>query len=593
MGVQLPDINALGRRPVPRGQRGFAQQDTAAAGAALSGVGQTIQRDVGGAYELIQKEDDANAVFAARRKLDEWERAAIYDPEKGAITKTGKDAFGLPDAMAQSFDKTAGQISEGLTTERQRKAFNDLALSRRTQVLDWTSRHETQQRESYQATEFKADLASMQERAALLATTPNDGTPEGVAAQASRVRGEIDVGQSRIVGFMRGKGMPAESIAMAVKDFSSKTHSAAVGALIAANDTAGAQAYLKANEGAMELGDVQRLKSGMQEAVTRGKAQAFGDEADKAGWTLAQSLEQARSRFTGHDETAAVSEVKTRYAEREAMKAQAAKQVSTDAWSVLMERGTMSAIPAQQMALLRKTAPEEERQMRDWLEAKWRRAKADAEGAKSENWGAFMALADLANDDPEKFLDPQTLLRAEPNLSKGQMSALVSMRTSMNKGDLKAQNVLKVSRDVEANIMADLKAAGIDTTPKDGDKKAAETLQQFRGELRMALDAAQQEKGRALNPQEAQAVGLSMVRVGIEQGSGIFGFFQTKKRGYEIASEQRAGEAKTYVSKRYSDIPPAIREELQKSLPKTIYGVVDEAQVERMYQRGVEQGRFK
>ena len=241
--------------------------------------------------------------------------------------------------------------------------------------------------------------------------------------------------------------------------------------------------------------------------------------------------------------------------------------------------------------------------MRDWEEAKWRRAKADAEGKKSDDWGAFMALADMANDNPEKFLDPQTLLKAEPYLSKQQMGSLVSMRTGMNKGDMKAQNLAKMSKDVETFIMADLKAAGIDTTPKDGDKKKAEQLQQFRGELRMALDTAQQEKGRALSSKESQEIGLGMVRTGIEQGSGwFFGLNPTKKMGFEIAAERRAGgAAKDYIAAPFEKIPLSAREEIVNDLRKLqpgagARGSLSDAQkqaVEREYQRRLEEGRYR
>jgi hypothetical protein len=97
-----------------------------------------------------------------------------------------------------------------------------------------------------------------------------------------------------------------------------------------------------------------------------------------------------------------------------------------------------------------------------------------------------------------------------------------------------------------------------------------------------------------------------MLREGYQQGSGIFGFFTTKKRGYDIATDPRIKPGTSFIVAPYSEIPLQIRNDLLTTylskngiqLESTQYGnfkVSDEIklEIERAYTKGVQQGRFR
>lgn len=562
---RLPSAEELGRRPVPVSQRRVEVADTSAMPRALARTGAVV----GELADQYQREQDANSVFEARRQLDDWERATIFDRENGAVNKLGKDAEGVPDQLAQSFDEFAGKVSESLTSERQRQAFREMASSRRGQVLDWGTKHAMREKEVYEAGQFKADLASMADRA---------------ASFPDRAAGEIAIGRQRIIGFLRGKGRSTEEIDQALKEQDSKVHSSVLGSMLNAGNGEQAAEYLKANRSSMTADAALRAEGALKEVTIRTKAQSFADDAMARGLKAEDALREAREKFSGTDEDAVVREVKTRITEQEAIRAQREKESTDQAWKIIANGGGRKAIPPDLWGSLGGT---DQRQINDYLEAKWRRAKADAEGkAEEPKWGVFMALTDMARDNPEKFLDPQTLLKAEPLLSRAQMAQLVSLRTGLDKKDAKSQNILTQMKDAEAMVFADIKAAGIDTTPKEGSQKAKD-LVAFRGALQERILAAQAEKSTALTPMELKAIGASLLREGVEQGSGFLGWNRTRKRGYQMEP------GKTYVTKTYDEIPPAIRKELESELKGGIYGGIDKAQVERMYQRGIELGRFQ
>jgi hypothetical protein len=576
---RLPDLTNLGPRPVAQDRRGVVRQDTTAEGMGVVRVSEAITQ-VG---LEIEKRNDEQAVFEARRKLDEWERKTLYDPTSGVTAKRGVDALDLPNKVTADYDKFSGEVAGTLTSNRQRKAYQDMAQSRRNQVADFTIRHALQQKEVYEKGQVNADIEASRERALNLGS--NGNVPGALA--------EIEVANARLNSFLTTRGVSPEEKANALRANASRSHTGVISAMVNKGDPVAAQAYLEANRGAMLADDATRAEGALKQGLLRAKSQAFADDAiDTQKLGLDDSLKLARSKLTGEEEAATVSEIKTRFAEKEAVRAQDVKKLATDGWSVVVERGTR-ALPPTMLDELRTKAPEELRQMRDWEDAKWRRAKADAEGKKEEDWGTYMMLRDMALQDPVKFNDPQTLLKYEPNLSKAQMTALVNTRNAISKDDMKAMQSQETIKRAINGAKAQIEAAGVDLSPgNDSGKK--KVLDQFVGNLDLALQAATQEKGRALDPEEAKRIAMNMVRDGIVQGSGLFR--DDRKKAYQVTD---ADGGKAFVYKRFGDIPEAARNQLTiryrelKGLGTRPLSSSDELEIEKAYTRGVNEGRYQ
>lgn len=227
--------------------------DTSSVDRAVQGFAQTVS----GAAENMQKEQDASAIFAARRKLDDWERSTIYDPEKGAIGKKGADSFGLPKIIPEEFDKVASEIGKGLQGERQRRTFEELAISRRASVSDWAARHSTQQRQVYNEGQFNADIDSGLNRAAMLAS----------AGDFNTAKAEVGLMQTRTTGYLRSLGKSEEEIGVAVRNVASKANVTAVNMLLEKDKPLEADKYLKDNAGSMNVEDLLRAQAAVGKSV--------------------------------------------------------------------------------------------------------------------------------------------------------------------------------------------------------------------------------------------------------------------------------------------------------------------------------------
>lgn len=261
---KLPDVTNLGGRPVPVSRRGIATIDTTAVGRAVEGLGRTLS-DAG---EREQKEADAQAVFEAKRKLDEWERENVYSPETGAINKLGQDAFELPKKLPSAYDDFASKVTANLGNNRQKEAFREVAASRRNHLTNWVDRHALQQRDVFEQGQFEADLSAFTNRAALLAG----------AGEYDNASAELKTMQSRTIGFLRNRGRSEEEIGQKVQEATSRAHLTVLGSLLESEKVVDADKYLKANASGMRADDLLKAQSAAGKQMDARAALVAADE---------------------------------------------------------------------------------------------------------------------------------------------------------------------------------------------------------------------------------------------------------------------------------------------------------------------------
>lgn len=66
---------------------------------------------------------DEIAVTEADAKASAITNDLIFNPQKGFMSKKGKDAFGIEDQYVPEFDKSMNEIEAGLSNDRQRAFF--------------------------------------------------------------------------------------------------------------------------------------------------------------------------------------------------------------------------------------------------------------------------------------------------------------------------------------------------------------------------------------------------------------------------------------------------------------------------------------
>jgi hypothetical protein len=545
------------------------------------GALQSIMLDEQQRADQTRIADAMNQAVAARLRL-------THDQNDGYTRLVGRSALERPDGKGLD-EEYAGRlkgdidaIDAGLGNDQQRRVFRQQAGQMLVQFGADVAQYRNRQHTAYQISTAEGTIATARDMASL-----ESGNPEAVAQAQGAIKAAVyELG--RLHGWSA-----QETLAKTVEQLS-PMHASVVASSVDGGRLDYARQYMDQVKAELTPQARMQLGAALKIGDTNARAQAFGDEVIGKGLTLSDALGEARKRFEGGAEVAAVREVKDRFAEQEIARARDVKAVGSAAWSAVMATGR---IPPTMLADLRAKAPEEERQIRDWLEAKQRRAKADAEGKQQTDMDVYYGLRRMAMDDPAAF-SALDLRRSQPYLKDGDLKHLIEIQGSISKGDAKAMESQRVVKQTLGAIRAEVTAIGIDLSPKEGSPQANETAR-FLGALTQALDDATRGKGAPLTPDEAKRIGMGMVREGVEQGSGVFGTFQTKKRGYQIATDPDIAPGASFVNARFSDIPAAARNGLAAELrQKRGIGTraltsSEEAEIERAYTRGIQTGRFK
>jgi hypothetical protein len=253
----MATLPQLGARRVARPTRGIATYDPGREGAAMEAFGNTGMQVADDLAKKQVQERDTQAVFAARRQVDEWERANLYDSQNGAVAKYGRDAFELPNTIPKAFDDFATKLMDQPMSPRAKQELQGLLASRRTQALGFVDRHTLQQRNVYDEGQVNADIESTLGRAALMTD----------AGDMGRAKAEVQLAQSRAVGFLKSRGKSEEEIASKVQDISSKAAITTVNVLLERDKPAEAEAFLKANAGALKPDDLLRAQGAVGKAM--------------------------------------------------------------------------------------------------------------------------------------------------------------------------------------------------------------------------------------------------------------------------------------------------------------------------------------
>lgn len=380
--AQLPDVSALGGRPVPQNRLGIVQQDTTAEGAGIAQFGQVLGR-IG---EEFQQRDDEQKVLEYRRKLSEFEAQKIHDPQNGAVSKLGKDAFGLSQDLPSAFDEFASKSMEGLTSNRQRMLAQQMAQGRRESVTVWAASHEMRQRDAFDETEYVANKATFKNNAIL--------SPEKAPAEIAALNALTEQRLAR-------KGMGADVVKAQIAADSSSIHSAVVLKLADSENTDDidkAKAYYFTNKKQILGEDQQRIERALDHGSLIVEAQTAVDEITLKFTDPKAAAAHIHATYGGKKEQAVMAEWDKRQA-RQTASDTAAVQQSYGTAQLHVERG--QHVPA---SVWDKMDDAHRASILRMQTARLEAFKAQAEGKPVKTvFAVWYKLNQMAGADPQGF----------------------------------------------------------------------------------------------------------------------------------------------------------------------------------------------
>lgn len=516
--------------------------------------------------EKLQLETDEATTKEQDNALAEQIRTILHSPEGGYLNTLGKDAVGGREGAIQALQEARKRIEQNITTPAQRQMWQGVADRRMQSALQQIDMHGAQQVKVYNEGQTVARIkGSVADSVSNWTSWQEAGSP--FAQAKATALAEYDA-----LAVQRGYGDDQKK--QGRLEILTGLHGDVLNNMVSLGQTRQAKEYLAANVKEIDPGKVDNLRKLVEQAGVK-------DESLNLSMSLTGGLQQQTAaldqmfkdgKISAEVRDATVQRVEHNWQVRKAQQAEGEKALLGGAYDWVLKNPGKDVLdmPPSMYQGLKNTG-----HLAPLV------SFARSAGKPQTDDAVYYGLRQMAAEQPDEFgkLD---LLKSRDKLAPHDWQRMVELQTSIAKGDAKAMQMERAVGTAIKTIKADIAAAGIDLTPKEGTAQAKETAT-FMTSLYGTLDEAQQKKGGALTPKEARDIGLGLLREGWIQGSGIF--WDTKKRRYQLTADERG---KPFVATRYGDIPPDIRRQIQQEVPNA-----SNDEVERIYQRAVDAGRIK
>lgn len=273
MAIQIPTLSGPSVRSRPLGAPQVRAQP---ADTGMLELGQQVAGLAGKLYQKSRDDADTAALIDAESKLSDWKLSTMFDPEKGVYARKGRNALDITNQTLPQFEQQAEQLAAGLTNERQRARFKQIAASQRNSLSSELNRYEFGERQRFYDETDEASLNS-----AAKGATAYYQDPEQIAYYQNKGARVIAANGER-------KGLPREAIEQNVQNFNSGIAVSVVERMMA-DDPLKAQQYYATASGFMTpddqlkvtrvLGTEVRKQMGSQIGTTLWESGTLGIDA--------------------------------------------------------------------------------------------------------------------------------------------------------------------------------------------------------------------------------------------------------------------------------------------------------------------------
>lgn len=346
--TNLPNVQV---RPVgARFDAPFTEGMATAPGRQLQAVGQGLTQAGAGLNKIVLDEfEQANQV----RVNDAVSQAAkvrlelTFNPSEGFVNLKGENALKRPgdksldQEYGEKFQQRVDAIAKGLGNDQQRLRFKQQVEQIGLQFQASLNQHIAKEFNTYQDSVDDGTIRTGQEQMALAW-----GDPAAIRQASDAVRAAVVNKTSRY-------GLSGKAAEAALTEALSPGHAAVISAAVDAGNVEYARQYLKDNTA--ELSPQARLQ--LTKAVEVGDFEKRTQEAAEGLWVLtngdvSRALAEARQKYSGKDEDAIVTRLKTLDAEKQAINNRVKAQAQDTAWDIYNRTGSLAKIPASVQAAM-------------------------------------------------------------------------------------------------------------------------------------------------------------------------------------------------------------------------------------------------
>lgn len=455
------------------------------------------------AGELQEKED-----LAIIKKAESEFLTDITSFELQGKQKQGLNAATLPSLADDYYAEASKKYSENMN-DRQKVIFGNVVARHAPSFKNSMYAHSADQINKAQEDSFKSSIDSYQSRAAANPAAAADLTKE--LDRTLEAWGQI-------------KGLDRTALDRAKIVEKSKLHTGVIAALEQAGDMDAVKGYFYTNIKEIDGVKQVEIKKALETSDRSRKVQSFADDIDKQNVPLEQALKSARETFTGEDEKYAVSEIKQRYAEREAIAKDNENKAFNQAYDLAIDKkGGRKAIPP---SLWNQLDPQSKESINSKLNG----------GAAKTNQNVWYEIQQQSMNDPKAFI-ARDLRKDAKYLSDSDFQELSKMQASVKK-DIDKPDKLKRVYTVGQQVSQIIDSVGIPATSNNKevrDRRALATRAFSDAINRYA--ASNGKEVDQLSDEEVQKIGDQVLIKGTVSRDYIWG---KDKYAFELKPEEKA-----------------------------------------------------
>ncbi len=203
-------------------------------------------------YVEAKGQADDLAVQDALQKTVKLRNTLLLDPNTGAMTKKGKDAFGVVNEYTPQFDEQADKISETLSNPEQKAMYSKLRGQQATDLNTSLQSHIFTESQKYDDEVTNSGVIAQRDDAVLNYQEP------GRIAQSLKMQTALLQSRGQRLG------LPDDAVKLAVEDSVSKTHAAVVQRMLANDQIDQAEQYFKVNKAGFDATDVTNVEKSLE-----------------------------------------------------------------------------------------------------------------------------------------------------------------------------------------------------------------------------------------------------------------------------------------------------------------------------------------
>lgn len=567
----MPKVPTYGQQKVDKAPLpGVRKQQTDTAESLGAGVAeaqgreaQTIGAVAGGLGDLAGKA----ALDIHAREVDRADQIAAleFDRQLGELQLTleqrvkqtrGKDALALHKDVLEAYDTEAGKVAAGLTTDRQRFAFERAKTERRLQLGGLINNHTTAEIDRYEEQETTAYLDT-----SVKAAVANANDHGRIAQELARQAAAVEAHGDRI-------GLGPEAKASLVAKMRSETHLGVLEQLLANDQDRQASIYFDEVKDQIAGDKLAGVTKALEEGSLRGESQRLADGIVRKGGTLADQRAAAREVKDAKLRDAVMERIEHEGTIRERQEREQHEALVTSGKNIIDTTGDWRRIPAGDWA---KLTVGESGALKNYAEnlAAGIPVKTDPH--------AYYLLSTMATSTDAKLRDQflrTNLLGYVNRLSGSDLQHFMDAQGSVRKGDDAAADKL-LSSTTNQNAMVDeaLVGMGLDPTPPQPgatrfDKSNSERVGAYRRAVREAVTRLESTQGKPATDEQVQSVVDQLRAPTGRRDAGHFWNTELKAYAFEVAQAKVAA---------VDDVPAAERRKIEAALRKHGRPVTDAA----------------